>query len=124
VGTQALTKCNAKKLAYIYKYLNISALEGSRASIFALRSKSHGPLPESSFKKIRKTPKLFCFFVFWCEKISFSNLLETLDSDRGPWDLDLSAKMEDLDPSRAEILRYLQWLKCYVGSQYLSSGRV
>jgi len=24
----------------------------------------------------------------------FSNLLETLDSDRGPWDLHLSAKME------------------------------
>jgi len=32
-----------------------------------------------------------------------SNLLETLDSDRGPCDLDLSAKMEALDPSRAEI---------------------
>jgi len=40
---------------------------------------------------------------FWSEKISFSNLLETLDSDRGPWDLDLSAKMEVLDPSRAEM---------------------
>jgi len=36
---------------------------------------------------------------------SFSDLLETLDSYRGPWDLDLSAKMEALDPSRAEILR-------------------
>jgi len=35
----------------------------------------------------------------------FSDLLETLDSDRGPWDLDMSAKMEALDPSRAEILR-------------------
>jgi len=32
---------------------------------------------------------------------------KTLDSDRGPWDLDMSAKMEALDPSRAEILRYL-----------------
>jgi len=42
------------------------------------------------------------------EKIlSFSDLLETMDSDRRPWDLDLSAKMEALDPSRAEILRYL-----------------
>jgi len=38
-----------------------------------------------------------------CEKIRFSNLLETLDSDRGPWDLDLSAKMEALDSSRADI---------------------
>jgi len=37
------------------------------------------------------------------QKIIFSNVLETLDSDRGPWDLDLSAKMETLDPSRAEI---------------------
>jgi len=49
------------------------------------------------------TPVVFCFFLY--EKISFSNLLETLDSDRGPWDLDLSAKMEAVDPSRAEILR-------------------
>jgi len=37
--------------------------------------------------------------------LSFSDVLETLDSDRGPWDLDLSAKMEALDPSRAKILR-------------------
>jgi len=65
--------------------LNISALEGSRASIFALRSVN---------------PVIFFFGV---KKISFSNLLETLDSDRGPWDLDLSAKMEALDPSRAKI---------------------
>jgi len=39
--------------------------------------------------------------------LSFSDLLETLDSDRGPRDLDLSAKMEAPDPSRAEILRFL-----------------
>jgi len=37
------------------------------------------------------------------EILSFSDLLETLDSDRGPLDLDLSAKMEAQDPSRAEI---------------------
>jgi len=33
--------------------------------------------------------------------LTFSDLLETLDYDRGPWELDLSAKMEALDPSRA-----------------------
>jgi len=49
---------------------------------------------------------LFFCFVFLCEKKnSFSNLLETLDSGRGPWDLDMRAKMEALDPSIAEILR-------------------
>jgi len=50
----------------------------------------------------QNTPQIFLYSMF-----IFSNLLDTLDSDRGPWDLDLSAKMEALDPSRAEILRYL-----------------
>jgi len=41
-----------------------------------------------------------------CNKnASTQMLLETLDSDRGPWVLDLSAKMEALDPSRADVLR-------------------
>ncbi len=52
-------------------------------------------------KNKRGTPVVFLQIFF------FSDLLETLDSDRGPQDLDLSAKMEALDPSRAEILRYL-----------------
>jgi len=47
------------------------------------------------------------FFYFWVKILSYSYLLETLDSDRGQQDLDLSAKMEVLDPSRAEIWRYL-----------------
>jgi len=42
---------------------------------------------------------------FFSAKKYFSDVIETLDSDRGPWDLELSAKMEALDPSRAEILR-------------------
>ncbi len=52
-------------------------------------------------KNKRGTPVVFL------QKVFFSDLLETLDSDRGQRDLDLSAKMEALDPSRAEILRYL-----------------
>jgi len=36
---------------------DISALEGSRASIFALRFKSHGPLSESRVS--RRLEKLF-----------------------------------------------------------------
>jgi len=43
------------------------------------------------------------YFYNGSAKKRFSDLLETMDSDRGPWDLDLSAKMEALDPSRAEI---------------------
>jgi len=73
--------------------LNISALEGSRAPIFALRSKSHDPLSESSvsrrFEKLiflhQKKIESGTTVVFWgVEILSFSDLLETLDSDRGP----------------------------------------
>jgi len=56
------------------------------------------------FRPKKKTTVVPLSF-FSGEKLSFSNLLKTLDSDKGPRDLDLSAKMEALDLSRAEILR-------------------
>jgi len=93
--------------------LHISALEGSRTSIFVLRSKSHSPLSES--RVLRRLEELIYSHrkknnrgtsVFWVEIFSFCGLLEPLDSDRGPWDLNLSAKIEDLDPSRAEISKF------------------
>jgi len=70
---------------------NISAQEGSRASIFALRSKSHGPLSESRVSrrseklKISTPPKktkgvtlsFFFWFFFGIEILSFSDLLVT-----------------------------------------------
>jgi len=68
-------------------------------------SRLHGPLSESRVS--RRSEKLFFFCtkkvnrgtpdgLFGSKILSFSDLLETLDSDRGPWDLDLSAKMETL----------------------------
>jgi len=56
-------------MSYAMWDLNISALEGARASIFALRSnKSHGPLSESRVSRRS-------------EKLNIPTLLETLDSD-------------------------------------------
>ncbi|KAG1926587.1 protein FAM117A [Pimephales promelas] len=72
----------------------MEALDPSRAEIWKLKI--------STRKKKRQCYPLR-FFSFSGEKSSFSNLLKTLDYDRGPRDFDLSAKMEALDPSRAEI---------------------
>jgi len=55
--------------------------------------------------KNKKTKGVPLSFFGGVKILSFPDLLETLDSDRGPWDIDLSAKIEALDPSRAEILR-------------------
>jgi len=73
-----------------------------------------------SFTKIGETFFSHQTFFFWVEILSFSDLLATLDSNRGPRDLDLSVKMEALDPSSAQIEAAFQ-TAYLISSSYLIS---